>query len=308
MKFANPVPGPHIGPLGHLEGQRGPSIPPPPDHRLPSGRWCFRVTQTFDSPDFYWVNHGRPDAKHQAMDLGNHACGEAVLAMAAGKAYAAIDSAGALYVLVDHGNGWVTRYWHLAAWTAPVRKGVWVPIAARQQIGVVGDTGLGAICHLHVEAVYQGVKRDPWPLLAQNQEDGPVYFGASDFEHFSARATCLQGARLRSEPSTKSGEILRTFEAGARVVVYARAKGRRTELVSATDPWWYLVSAWVPERGFVDGAWMAGITFSSVEAVVASDLALQTKIDRAITALEGVAPPIQASLRSVETALAELRK
>lgn len=312
LSLSNPVEGPHIGPLGHLDGQRGPTITPPSDHRLPRGTWCFRVTQTFDNPDFYWVNHGRPDAKHNALDLGNHTCGEKVLAMAAGKAYAGIDSAGALYVIIDHGGGWLTRYWHLAAWVAPVRRGVWVAVRDRQQVGVVGDTGLGAVCHLHIELVYNGVRRDPWPLLTR-QEAG-MFFGSGDYDHYPARATCKQGARLRTQPSTKIGEVLATYSEGTVVQVYARARGPKTEAITGGE-WWYLVSAWVDGRGYVDGAWMHQITFSDISPVASPDDALQRRIRRAKTALGGVPGAIEAANSSigtvgsaVSTALKELER
>jgi murein DD-endopeptidase MepM/ murein hydrolase activator NlpD len=161
----NPVEGPRIVPFGQ---------PVLSTDKLPNGFRSFRVTQTFDNIDAYWQSQ-HPGAtatqlasapRHRAIDLGNTRCGDKVLAALAGKAITGRDSAGALYVIVDHGNGWVTRYWHLDGWTIP--QGVWVAVAAGQQIGIVGDTGLGAICHLHFEAAYQGVKQDPWKLLAQN--------------------------------------------------------------------------------------------------------------------------------------------
>lgn len=135
----------------------------------PSG--SFRVTSPFGYRDL----NGDGDKLdfgefHDAIDLGNKACGAPVFAAADGYVTGAgvDDFDGAHYVIVRHGN-WRTHYWHLDA--VLVQKG-WT-VKAGQQIGTVGRTGSTTACHLHFAVMEQtstGVwkARDPWPLLLQN--------------------------------------------------------------------------------------------------------------------------------------------
>lgn len=157
MAYANPVDGPRIVPFGE---------PRLASDKLPDGQPGFRVTQRFTdvNPDFPQFG------QHSALDVGNFSCGPRVLAMAAGTVDRRFtDSEGALIIRIAHPNGETTLYAHLN------RQDVMVGMTVRegQQIGVVGDTGLGAICHLHVEVRRNGVRVDPWPLLRQNQAAVP---------------------------------------------------------------------------------------------------------------------------------------
>ncbi len=60
-------------------------------------------------------------------------------------------------ILLNHGNGYVTRYGHLSAFNVEpgqsVRKG--------DMIGRVGSTGHSTGPHLHFEIIFQGVRRNP---------------------------------------------------------------------------------------------------------------------------------------------------
>jgi hypothetical protein len=66
-----------------------------------------------------------------------------------------------LYVVIDHGNGLVTKYGHMSGIT--VRKGM--EIAAGQNIGYVGMTGTSTGPHLHFIVEKNGVKQNPRPFL-----------------------------------------------------------------------------------------------------------------------------------------------
>ena len=134
--------------------RKGTPKPMPPDPRAYD---TFRVTQQFSDVDFYHQD-GR---LHRATDIGNFRCGDPVVAMARGVAYRTTDGAGALGVRIDHGSNVVTEYWHLDR--QDVTNGH--PVNPGQQIGIVGDTGLGNVCHLHVEAKRSGVRIDPEPLM-----------------------------------------------------------------------------------------------------------------------------------------------
>ncbi len=64
-------------------------------------------------------------------------------------------------VLIDHGNGYMTRYAHLN--TIGVRAGDIV--TRNQQIGTMGSTGRSTGPHLHFEIIYNRVRRNPLGFL-----------------------------------------------------------------------------------------------------------------------------------------------
>ena len=67
------------------------------------------------------------------------------------------------YVTIDHGNGWVTKYYHLANGTLSVNVGEMV--TARTPLGYMGSTGYSTGAHLHFQMEYHGTPIDPHPYL-----------------------------------------------------------------------------------------------------------------------------------------------
>lgn len=189
-RFAQPVPGPRIVPFG--ENRLASDV-------LPNGRPAFRVTQRFDD-----VNPALPQlGAHRAVDLGNFNCGDPVYAVWAGRANTiGPDQYGALGIVIDHGS-FSTVYWHLNAFSIP--RGTAIPVSRGQQIGIVGKTGIGAVCHLHFEVKVNAVRIDPYPYL----------FGAplvleDDVNIPSGLKHALQAVlgprnRLRADPMTTEG-------------------------------------------------------------------------------------------------------
>ena len=72
-------------------------------------------------------------------------------------------------VIVDHGGGVFTAYWHLSA--AQVQAGA--PVARGQVIALVGNTGLSTGPHLHFEVVVHGVPVDPLQWLREREIPSP---------------------------------------------------------------------------------------------------------------------------------------
>ena len=64
-------------------------------------------------------------------------------------------------VVVDHGNGFQTKYAHLNK--IYVKKGDRLEI--NDTVGEVGSTGRSTGPHLHYEVLYKGVNVDPLPFL-----------------------------------------------------------------------------------------------------------------------------------------------
>lgn len=66
-------------------------------------------------------------------------------------------------VTVDHGDGLVTKYFHLANGSIPVKPGD--SVTAGQRIGQMGSTGYSTGAHLHFQLEIDGVPVDPLPFL-----------------------------------------------------------------------------------------------------------------------------------------------
>lgn len=137
----------------------------------------FRVTQDFGPTSFTgepavsWPGgEGIPAGYyahfHRGLDLGNRQCGADVIAAAAGKVLTAGKSSydGAIRVILDHGNGWTTGYWHLADEVVSVGQAV----TKGQLLGHLGTSGHSTACHLHFYLKQGTAYKDPWPRLAQN--------------------------------------------------------------------------------------------------------------------------------------------
>ncbi|WP_241984012.1 M23 family metallopeptidase [Cryobacterium luteum] len=96
-------------------------------------------------------------AFHYGTDIGA-GCGAPVFAATAGivRAAGSVGSYGN-WILLDHGQGVQTGYAHLSDTLVAVGDRV----AAGQQVGRVGSTGLSTGCHTHVEVRVDGVRIDP---------------------------------------------------------------------------------------------------------------------------------------------------
>lgn len=105
----------------------------------------------------------RDGRQHNGIDLAA-AQGTPVRAAAAGRVIYA-DWAGTygILVMLDHGDGVITRYAHNSA--LYVQLGERVEVG--QPIAAVGNTGRSSGPHLHFEIEVDGVRIDPLPLLPQ---------------------------------------------------------------------------------------------------------------------------------------------
>ena len=78
-------------------------------------------------------------------------------------------------VTIDHGDGVVTKYYHLANGSIPVQVGD--SVTAGQVIGQMGSTGYSTGAHLHFQLEIYGEPVDPQPFLL-GEEDIPEESGA----------------------------------------------------------------------------------------------------------------------------------
>ena len=118
----------------------------------------------------YWVtsNYGtrsdpfrKKKASHKGVDLASRT-GNKIKVQANGKVTKAEYSGGyGNLVVVDHGNGFITKYAHLHK--IYVKKGQKVNI--NDTLGEVGSTGRSTGPHLHYEVIYNGQDVDPMPFI-----------------------------------------------------------------------------------------------------------------------------------------------
>jgi murein DD-endopeptidase MepM/ murein hydrolase activator NlpD len=100
---------------------------------------------------------------HQGLDIANGMYTPIVAADAGTIVFAGCNTAGYGYaVSIDHGNGLVTWYGHMAEQPA-VRVGQWV--AQGQYIGPMGSTGASTGSHTHFGVLKNGVWDDPLKYL-----------------------------------------------------------------------------------------------------------------------------------------------
>ena len=67
------------------------------------------------------------------------------------------------YLTIDHGAGWVTKYYHLENGSVKVKAGD--KVTARTPIGYMGSTGYSTGAHLHFQMELNGIPQDPFPYL-----------------------------------------------------------------------------------------------------------------------------------------------
>ena len=83
------------------------------------------------------------------------------------------------YVVLKHGEEFVTKYLHLSKFGRGVRKGT--KVKQGQTIGYVGATGWATASHLHYEFLVNGVHRNP--RTVKLPEAAPI--AKSELERFS---------------------------------------------------------------------------------------------------------------------------
>lgn len=99
---------------------------------------------------------------HKGIDLGTNGAEIPVYAAESGTIIRAeYDSLAGNWIMIDHGNGLVTKYMHFSH--TFVQKGQ--QVTKGQQIGLTGTTGNSTGIHLHFQVEENGVAVDPTPYL-----------------------------------------------------------------------------------------------------------------------------------------------
>ena len=170
---------------------------------------------------------------------GGTTAGSPVLASAAGTAYRRSQSGGAgLYIVIDHGSGWTTYYFHLASYS--VVDGA--RVSQGQQIGVTGSTGNSTGAHIHYEQLLNGVGQTimingvslaPYPgsygqksLTSDNGCSGGTVFW-----------TWGSGVRVRAD-ARLAATVVGTLAGPTQVTVICQKQGDTVNAEGYTNNWW----------------------------------------------------------------------
>lgn len=240
MRFANPVPG-YIHPRNWSR---------------PAGNTEFMVTRT--CAEHIQTKQGC------ALDLGNKKCGARVTAVAPGRVFYVYPTEG--IVRIDHGTSegsrWRSDYAHMRS--IAVRVGQ--TVALGQFLGVVSDAHSPDItnfsgCHLHFAIVKDGREVDPWPLLAQNQEDENMRVIGFVEHMVNEKASLAQNTNFRDSPI--SGNKLTTFPAGTVIIPTEKCKGDKVGNKADADIWYRSTSYVSDNEPNVPKGWTSGYMHSS---------------------------------------------
>ena len=109
-----------------------------------------------------WYGVPRGNSQHRGIDL-SAAKGSLVVATAPGRvSFAGKSGDFGRLVVIDHDDGWRTRYAHLKKIMTKEGKRV----DRGQVIGTVGKSGNATGYHLHYEVLHNGANRNPEPYLS----------------------------------------------------------------------------------------------------------------------------------------------
>jgi len=178
------------------------------------------------------------------VDTDGNTDGAPVLASAAGTVSHHWEAGGAgNYVVIDHGEGWQTYYFHLSAFSTADGA----QVAQGQQIGVTGSTGASSGPHQHYEQLYNGQGQT---IEINGQSLAPYpgsYFeksitsdncggddGGGDGHPFR---TWGAGVNVRAESNTGSA-VVGTLGGPTDVNVVCQEEGETVTAEGYTNAWW----------------------------------------------------------------------
>lgn len=124
----------------------------------------YTITSYYDDPEYYEVF----GVHHYAIDVGGYKIsGTPIYATKSGTVTKSAYQAGGAgnYVILDHGNGELSYYYHMTE--RSVKKGD--TVKQGQTIGTVGSTGNSTGPHLHFAIKINGKWVDPLPLVKDSR-------------------------------------------------------------------------------------------------------------------------------------------
>lgn len=151
-----------------------------------------------------------------------------------------------LYVVVEHGDGWKTYYFHLSEYIAA--DGAWVNRG--DPIGRTGSTGASSGPHIHYEQLkgsagqtihIEGVSLAPYPGTYNQRHLVSETSCSTEGRHFM---TWGNDRPVHQSPSTSSPVVTR-LAGPTRVLVDCQINGEEVSAEGYTNRWW----AHLPDHG-----------------------------------------------------------
>jgi murein DD-endopeptidase MepM/ murein hydrolase activator NlpD len=201
------------------------------------------------------TNNGHDGTDIRLLDMAQQRRGVDVLAAAAGRVVATRDGVADISVAaagkaatetvacgnrvaINHGDGWITDYCHMAKGSIRVKQGD--VVAAGQPLGKVGLSGWTEFPHLHISVRHGNVVVDPFaaePGQACGVRPGlwtPEAAKAMAYKAGAILTGGFAGSAITSDQAA-DGQVAPVTGASAVIAVYARpidlAKGDELELI-----------------------------------------------------------------------------
>jgi hypothetical protein len=189
----------------------------------------FAVSPRFQLPfpcGQVWAGQTRTNHSPQnSVDFNrNNDIGDTVVAAAAGRVTRVANTGSTSYgrwVEISHGNGYTTRYAHLASQSVSVGA----QVSQGQKIGTVGSTGGSTGPHLHYEQRHNGVA-----VRASFNGAGAAYFGT---RNYTSKNRC---------GGSSSGVSARVNTSGASLTVRAGASTSTAAIGAIADGTWVTIT------------------------------------------------------------------
>lgn len=216
----------------------------------PPGGPAPRFSAPYPCGERWTYDHHSAEVR-QALDFvrsdGVATNGSVQVASAPGVATRHVQAGGAgNYVVLDHGDGWSTYYFHLSDYL--VAHGAWVDRG--DPIGRTGSTGASSGPHIHYEQLKGGVGR-VIHIEGVSLAPYPSVYGVS---HLVSENSCSTEGRhfttwgsdrtVHERPST-AAPIVARFAGATRVLVDCQISGEEVSTEGYVNRWW----AHLPEHG-----------------------------------------------------------
>ncbi|WP_078843303.1 M23 family metallopeptidase [Streptomyces albus] len=190
-----------------------------------------------------WTYSHHSAEVRRALDFvrsdGGSTAGTPVLASAAGTATRHSQPSGAgNYIVIDHGGGWKTYYFHLASYS--VANGA--SVGQGRQIGTTGSTGNSSGAHIHYEQLYNGTGQN----IVINGS-GLAYPGSYNQYHLTSDNGCggsgspftTWGTDVRVRADARLNASVVTVLGGPTSVrVLCQKQGDTVNAEGYTNNWW----------------------------------------------------------------------
>ncbi|MFW6692326.1 peptidoglycan DD-metalloendopeptidase family protein [Streptomyces sp. MAR4 CNX-425] len=203
-----------------------------------------------------WTYSHHSAEVRRALDFirsdGGATGGTPQVASAAGTATRHYQAGGAgNYIVIDHGGGWKTYYFHLASFSVANGQSV----AQGQQIGVTGSTGNSSGAHIHYEQLYNGVGQNiriNGTALPYPGSYGQYHLRSDNCGGDTNFTTWGSGVRVRADARLDAA-VVTTLPGPTPVYVECQKQGDVVNAEGYTNAWW---SRLRDQRGFISNIYI----------------------------------------------------